>query len=151
MPGIALKRTFADDLFYEAYNLFLAISASIAALSVFGFLIASIGLLGNATFITNIRQKEVGIRKVMGASSSRLLRMLLLDFAKPIIIANLFVWPLGYVIGNAYTSLFATQAQLTIFPFLLSLLLSVLIAVVAVISQSWKSAHVRPAMVLRYE
>lgn len=151
MPDIALKRTFADDLFYESYNLFLSISASIGFLSVFGFLIASIGLLGNATFITNIRQKEVGIRKVMGASSSRLLRMLLLDFAKPILIANVFVWPLGYVIGNAYTSLFAARVELTLFPFLLSFLLAVLIAVIAVISQSWKSAHVRPAMVLRYE
>lgn len=151
MPEIALKRQFADDLFYEAYNLFLGISASIGALSIFGFFIASIGLLGNATFITNIRRKEVGIRKVMGASSGRLLRMLLLDFAKPIMIANAFAWPLGYVIGNRYTSLFAAQSDLTLLPFLVSFLLSVLIAVVAVISQSWKSAHVRPAMVLRYE
>ena len=45
-------------------------------------------MLGNATFITNIRRKEVGIRKVMGASSGTLLRMLLLDFAKPVMIAT---------------------------------------------------------------
>jgi len=151
MPTVALKREFADNLFYEAYNLFLAISASIGALSMFGFFIASIGLLGNATFITNIRRKEVGIRKVMGASSGTLLRMLLLDFAKPVMIANAFAWPLGYVIGNVYTSLFAAQSELTLLPFLVSFFLSVLIAVGAVISQSWKSAHVRPAMVLRYE
>jgi len=151
MPTLALKREFVDNLFYESYGLFLGISASIGALSIFGFLIASIGLLGNATFITNIRRKEVGIRKVMGASSGRLLRMLLLDFAKPIMIANAFAWPLGYVIGNVYTSLFATQSDLTLLPFLASFFLSVLIAVAAVISQSWKSAHVRPAMVLRYE
>ncbi|GJM13854.1 MAG: ABC transporter permease [Pseudohongiella sp.] len=151
MPSIALKREFVDNLFYESYGLFLGISASIGALSIFGFLIASIGLLGNATFITNIRRKEVGIRKVMGASSGRLLRMLLLDFAKPIMIANAFAWPLGYVIGNVYTSLFAAQSDMTLLPFLASFLLSVLIAVVAVISQSWKSANVRPAMVLRYE
>lgn len=151
MPTIPLKREFVDNLFYEAYNLFLGISASIGALSIFGFFIASIGLLGNATFITNIRRKEVGIRKVMGASSGTLLRMLLLDFAKPIMIANAFAWPLGYVIGNGYTSLFAAQSKLTLMPFLVSFCLSVLIAVVAVISQSWKSAHVRPAMVLRYE
>ena len=150
MPTIALKREFADNLFYEAYNLFLGISASIGALSMFGFFIASIGLLGNATFITNIRRKEVGIRKVMGASSGTLLRMLLLDFAKPVMIANAFAWPLGYVIGNVYTSLFAAQSDLTLLPFLVSFFLSVFIAVVAVISQSWKSAHVRPAMVLRY-
>ncbi|MFT4816258.1 MAG: putative ABC transport system permease protein [Pseudohongiellaceae bacterium] len=151
MPTIPLKREFVDSLFHEAYNLFLGISASIGALSIFGFFIASIGLLGNATFITNIRRKEVGIRKVMGASSGTLLRMLLLDFAKPIMIANAFAWPLGYVIGNSYTSLFAAQSDLTLLPFLVSFCLSVFIAVVAVISQSWKSAHVRPAMVLRYE
>lgn len=151
MPQIAIQREFLDDLFYDGYSLFLSISVAIGALSVIGFLVASIGLLGNATFITNIRQKEVGIRKVMGASSGTLLRMLLFDFAKPIMIANAFAWPLGYVIGNAYTSLFAAQTSITVLPFLVSFVLSVSIAFAAVASQSWKSAKVRPAMVLRYE
>ncbi|MDA1369315.1 MAG: ABC transporter permease [Proteobacteria bacterium] len=151
MPDIPLQREFVDNLFYLGYNTFLSISIAIAALSTMGFLIASIGLLGNATFITNIRQKEVGIRKVMGASSSRLMRMLLLDFAKPILIANAIAWPVGYFVGSTYISLFATGAELTVLPFLISLLLSTLIAVAAVTSQSWKSARVRPAMVLRYE
>lgn len=151
MPGVVLKRDFIDNLFYQAYSLFLGISVAIGALSVFGFLIASIGLLGNATFITNIRQKEVGIRKVMGASSGKLLCMLLLDFAKPILIANAFAWPMGYLIGTTYVSLFAVRAELGAIPFIVSFLLSLLIAVVAVVSQSWKSAKVRPAMVLRYE
>lgn len=151
MPEVSLQRDFFDDVFYQIYSIFLAISSAIAILSVMGFFIASIGLLGNATFITNIRQKEVGIRKVMGASSGRLLRMLLLDFAKPIIIANAIAWPLGYVIGSGYISLFATRAELTIVPFLVSFLLSAMIACGAVISQSWKSSRVRPAMVLRYE
>ncbi|MBT3530348.1 MAG: FtsX-like permease family protein [Gammaproteobacteria bacterium] len=151
MPTIPLQREFVDDLFMLTYELFQAISVAITVLSLLGFLIASIGLLGNATFITNIRQKEVGIRKVMGASSGRLLRMLLLDFAKPIIIANALAIPVGYLVGNAYISLFAARAELTVFPFIISLILSVLIAVAAVLSQSWKSAKVRPAMVLRYE
>lgn len=151
MPDVGLQREFIDNLFYATYDIFLAMTGSIAMLSIMGFLIASIGLLGNATFITNIRQKEVGIRKVMGASSGRLLRMLLLDFAKPILIANAFAWPLGFIIGNGYVSLFATRAELTIMPFMISLLLSAAIACGAVISQSWKSSRVRPAMVLRYE
>ena len=151
MPDIPLRREFVDDLFYQTYGIFLTVSVSIGALSVFGFLVASIGLLGNATFITNIRQKEVGIRKVMGAGSGRLLRMLLIDFARPIIIANAIAWPLGYVMANAYTSLFAARTEVTIIPFLVSLLLSVLIAFAAVFSQSWKSSRVRPAVVLRYE
>lgn len=151
MPTIALKRQFIDDLFYSTYTIFLTISAAIGILSIVGFLIASIGLLGNATFITNIRQKEVGIRKVMGASSGKLLRMLLLDFAKPIMIANAIAWPLGYVMGNTYVSLFAARAEITLTPFIVSFLLSVAIAFTAVLSQSWKSARVHPALVLRYE
>jgi putative ABC transport system permease protein len=151
MPDIPLQREFVDDLFYQSYGMFLGVSVSIGALSIFGFFVASIGLLGNATFITNIRRKEVGIRKVMGASSNRLLRMLLLDFAKPILIANALAWPLGYVLASAYTSLFAAHLDITLWPFLLSLGLSALIAFAAVFSQSWKSARVRPAMVLRYE
>lgn len=151
MPDIPLQREFVDDLFYQSYGMFLGVSVSIGALSIFGFFVASIGLLGNATFITNIRKKEVGIRKVMGASSGRLLRMLLLDFAKPILIANALAWPLGYVLANGYTTLFAAHLDLTIWPFLISLGLSAAIAFAAVFSQSWKSARVRPASVLRYE
>ncbi|MCG8414391.1 MAG: FtsX-like permease family protein [Pseudomonadales bacterium] len=151
MPEVPLKREFVDDLFYQTYGMFLGISASIGILSLFGFFVASIGLLGNATFITNIRQREVGIRKVMGASSNRLLRMLLLDFAKPILIANALAWPLGFFIGQAYTSFFAAQVNINFMPFLVSLGLSAAIAFAAVFSQSLKSARVRPAMVLRYE
>lgn len=151
MPDTPIKRVFADDLFYETYSLFLAIAAAIGALSIFGFFIASIGLFGNATFITNIRQKEVGIRKVMGASSSRLLGMLLFDFAKPVIIANAIAMPLGYVIASGYISLFATRTEIDLWPFLLSFGLSASIALTAVVSQSWKSARVRPALTLRYE
>jgi putative ABC transport system permease protein len=77
--------------------------------------------------------------------------MLLLDFAKPILIANVFAWPVGYLIGNTYVSMFAARTEFGAMPFIVSFLLSVLIAVLAVVSQSWKSARVRPAMVLRYE
>ena len=86
----------------------------------------------------------------MGASSSRLFGMLLMDFAKPILIANAVAWPVGFAVGNIYLSLFAARAELTFFPFLVSLALSAAIAIGAVASQSWKSARVRPAMVLRY-
>ena len=151
MPDMPLKREFVDDIFYQTFGMFLGIGASIGILSLFGFFVASIGLLGNATFITNIRKREVGIRKVMGASSGTLLRMLLLDFARPILIANALAWPLGFFIGQGYTSFFAAQVNINFLPFLVSLGLSAAIAFAAVFSQSLKSARVRPAMVLRYE
>lgn len=150
-PDVPLVREFVDDLFHATYGMFLAVSISIGSLSLFGFFVASIGLLGNATFITNVRQREVGIRKVMGASSGRLFAMLLLDFAKPILIANALAWPLGYVLATSYTALFAAKITVNIWPFLISFGLSAAIAFFAVGSQSYKSARVRPAMVLRYE
>lgn len=151
LPELIIKRQFVDELFYEAYQIFNGISAAVAGLSILGFIIASVGLLGNATFITNIRQREVGIRKVMGASPSRLMRMLLLDFSKPVIIANIFAWPIGYVLASGYISLFSTQASLSAVPFIGCLVISVLITCLAVVSQSWKSVSVKPASVLRYE
>ncbi|MFK7863747.1 MAG: FtsX-like permease family protein [Pseudohongiellaceae bacterium] len=150
-PEVPLVREYVDDLFHATYGMFLAISVSIGTLSLFGFFVASIGLLGNATFITNVRQREVGIRKVMGASSIRLFSMLLLDFAKPILVANALAWPLGYVLASGYTSLFAAKITVDFWPFLISFVLSAAIACFAVGSQSWKSARIRPAMVLRYE
>ncbi len=151
VPDATLQYRFLDDLFYNSYQIFVSLGAFIAALSIFGFVIASIGLLGNATFITNIRQKEVGIRKVMGASSWRLLRMLLLDFAKPVFIANAISWPASYVMANAYVSLFSVQATITVYPFIISLVISVLVAALSVGFQAWKSARAHPAAILRYE
>ena len=87
----------------------------------------------------------------MGASSGKLLRMLLLDFAKPILVANALAWPLGFFFGQTYTSFFAAQVNINFLPFIVSLGLSAVIAFSAVFSQSLKSARVRPAMVLRYE
>ncbi len=151
LPDVPIQRQFADDLFYSTYQLFLSIGAAIGALSVAGFLVASIGLIGNATFITNIRRREVGIRKVLGATSGRLLLMLLFDFAKPVLFANAIGWPLGYLVSNVYISLFSTQTSINAVPFLISLLLSVAIATIAVASQSLKSAMRNPVAALRYE
>lgn len=151
MPEVPMRREFVDDLFHQTYSLFLGISASIGVLALFGFFVASIGLLGNATFITNIRRREVGIRKTMGASSGRLLAMLLLDFARPVLIANALAWPVGFYLGRSYASFFAAQIDITLLPFLTSLGLSAAIAFAAVFSQSWRSSRVRPALVLRYE
>ena len=112
MPEMTLKRDFVDNLFYQAYKLFLGISAAIGTLSVFGFLIASIGLFGNATFITNIRHQEVGIRKVMGRKAvAGCYACCYWISAKPIFIANVFAWPVGYLIANTYVSMFATRTE----------------------------------------
>jgi len=152
VPEIPIARQFTDDLFNSSlYQVFVVMNSTITFLAILAFLIASIGLLGNATFIVNIRQREVGIRKVMGASTARLIRMLLMDFSKPVIIANAIAWPIAYQLSSYYISVFATPANIGLSPFIICLLLSVLVSVVGVFAQSYSSAKMRPAEILRYE
>jgi putative ABC transport system permease protein len=77
--------------------------------------------------------------------------MLLTDFSKPILIANLIAWPFAFVAAKAYSSFFADKTTLTLMPFVASLLLGLVIAWLAVLRQATKAARMNPAAVLRHE
>jgi putative ABC transport system permease protein len=110
-----------------------------------------LGLIGIATHAMAQRSFEIGVRRTLGASARQVLAMLLRDFGKPILIANLLAWPLAYVIAKAYTSLFADRVAITISPFVTSLLLGLAIAWLAVLKQAIGAARMNPATVLRHE
>jgi ABC-type antimicrobial peptide transport system permease subunit len=74
-----------------------------------------------------------------------------MDFSKPVLIANLVAWPVGLGLALAYLSIFYVRTPVTMVPFLLSLALSVGVAVLAVAYQARASSGVRPAAVLKYE
>jgi putative ABC transport system permease protein len=150
-PGSRAKPDFVDDIFDNNYAIFKGIGNVFAALALFSFAISTVGLIGMATFIVRLRQREVGIRKILGANKRRMLRMLLTDFAKPVLIANVVAWPVGFVLASAYLSIFYVRAAVTPLPFVLSLLLSLAVAVSAVVYQASRSSGVRPAAVLKYE
>jgi putative ABC transport system permease protein len=150
-PGSRAKPEFVGDIFDGNYAIFEIIGNMLAALALFSFAISTIGLIGMATFIVRLRQREVGIRKILGANKRRMLRMLLTDFAKPVLIANLVAWPIGLVLSLAYLRIFYVRAPVTPIPFVLCLLLSVAVAVLAVVYQARRSSGVRPATVLKYE
>ncbi len=150
-PQSRANPEFLDDVFSERYAIIEGFGNVFAALALFSFAISSIGLVGMATFIVRLRRREVGIRKILGANKRRVLRMLLMDFAKPVLIANLIAWPLGFGLASAYLSVFYVRTPVTLTPFLLSLALSVGVAVLAVVYQARRSSGVRPAAVLKYE
>jgi putative ABC transport system permease protein len=77
--------------------------------------------------------------------------MLLYDFSKPVLFANLLAWPLAYFAAQAYLSIFIQRVQLTPLPFVLSLALVLIAAWAAVGSQALRAAHIKPAQVLRSE
>jgi putative ABC transport system permease protein len=96
------------------------------------------------------RRHEIGVRKTLGSSAAGILRLLLIDFSKPALAANLLAWPLAYVAAQAYLSGFAYKVPLTPAPFLLSMAVTLAIAWAAVIGEVLKAARVRPAEVLRH-
>jgi putative ABC transport system permease protein len=150
-PNVPIKRRFLDDVFEQAYQTFARINGIVSFLALMAFLISTTGLVGMATLATSRRTREIAVRKVHGARTTQMAAMLLTSFAKPVVIANLFAWPIAYVAGRAYLDMFAYSAPLTPLPFLFCLAITVAIACIAVAGQTLRAAGTPPAQMLRAE
>ena len=119
--------------------------------SLLAIFIACLGLFGLASFTTELKTKEIGIRKVMGAPVSNIVARLSSEFTKWVLLANLIAWPVAYFFVKNWLQDFAYRIDLTVWPFLLSGLIALLIAVATVSYQSIKAALANPAESLRNE
>jgi putative ABC transport system permease protein len=119
--------------------------------SALAVLIGCVGLYGLASFNTARRVKEIGIRKTLGASTTDILKLLIGQFLRPVILANLFAWPLAWWAMNGYLSGFDQRIALTPAYFLAATALTLLIAVATVGGQAYAVARAEPAKALRHE
>ncbi len=142
---------FLDEFFDTYFRFFRMVLVACAGLAGVALFIAAMGLFGMASFVVQRRVREIGVRKVLGASTPRVLGMMLWDFSKPVIVANLIAWPAAWIAARAYLNLFVTRIELTIWPFLAALAVSLLIAWLAVGAHALRAASVKPALVLRAE
>ena len=149
-PSTPLEYQFYDDMFAETFRHFARENQLFIMLAGAAFAIASLGLLGIAAHVASRRRHEIGVRKVLGSTSLGVVRLLLIDFSKPALVANLLAWPLGYFAALTYLSAFTQRIELTPAPFLLSMAITLVIAWAAVIGEVLKAASVRPAEVLRH-
>ena len=150
-PGVAISRRFIDDYFNDVYEFYLLLSRVLTGLALLAFAISLTGLFGMATLIAGRRMREVGVRKVHGASGARMVAMLLTSFSLPVLVANVVVWPLAYIAAHKYLDAFQAPIAVTPIPFALSLAITLAIAWLAVGTQTLSAARARPAEVLRYE
>jgi putative ABC transport system permease protein len=121
---------------------------------IFGFLaifVACLGLYGLASFATEQRAKEIGIRKVLGATVPNITFNLSKDFLKLVLIANIIAWPLGFYVMNNWLDHFAYRIEIEWWVFLASGLLTQIIALLTVSQQALKSALSNPVDTLQYE
>ena len=113
--------------------------------------ISFIGLFGLISFVAAQRTKEVAIRKVLGASTFELVKMLNGSFLIMVFLANLVAWPLAYLFVSKWLSTFAYRIELSIWPFVLAMCISMLITLITVTIRSYKAARANTIDALKYE
>jgi putative ABC transport system permease protein len=124
------------------------IFGTFAMLAIF---VACLGLVGLASFAAEQRTKEIGIRKVLGASVSGIVTLLSSEFLALILLANVIAWPVAYFIMKKWLEHFAYRIDVDALPFLGGAAAALLIAMLTVSFQTIKAAMANPAEALRYE
>ena len=151
-PETVFTATTANRNLYESYyqnddrqTRFFTTGALLA------LLIACFGLYGLAAFDTTRRIREIGIRKTLGASTRDILRLLIGQFLRPVLIASLLAWPLAWIVMRGWLSGFSDRIGLSPLYFVLPTLVAVAIAALTVCGQSLRVARALPAYALRQE
>lgn len=127
------------------------------ATRMFGFgaglavLIGCVGLWGLASFNTSRRVREIGVRKTLGASSTDIVKLLVGQFLRPVLVANLMAWPLAFVAMRFWLAGFDDRIALSPLFFIGASLLAIIIAVLTVLGQSLRASRAAPAWALRHD
>jgi putative ABC transport system permease protein len=150
-PNTPFEYAFVDDDVQQQYATDLRWQKIITSSTVFAVMLACLGLFGLATLAASSRTKEIGIRKVLGASVTRVVTLLSREFAVLVLLANLIAWPFAYFTMNKVLQNYAYRIDLGWWVFALAGGLALLIALLTVSSQAIKAALANPVEALRYE
>jgi putative ABC transport system permease protein len=142
---------FSDDIVAELYEAEDARARTFAAFALLAILVACLGLFGLAAFTAERRTKEIGIRKVLGARTRDIVRLLAWQFSKPIIVANLIAWPVAWWVMRDWLNQFDARIDLGPTPFVLAGVLALAIALGTIAGHAIKVARANPIHALRYE
>jgi putative ABC transport system permease protein len=151
IPGSEYVYSFWDEFNAREYKQELKWQKIINAATILSLLICCLGLFGLTHLTTHRRVKEIGIRKVLGASVSSITTLISMSFVKLILIAILIASPVAWYLMNQWLQDFAYRVNITVWMFLLAGLLSMLIALLTIIFHAIKAAMANPAKSLRTE
>lgn len=150
-PGYPLQYNFLNDRINQLYLNEERMLQMFRYFSILAIIIGCLGLFGLASFTAEQRTKEIGVRKVLGATTPNIVVLLSSEFLKWVLIANIIAWPLAYYVMSGWLKNFAYKAGIGVVPFILSSGLALVIAMLTVSYQSIKAALSSPVYALRYE
>jgi putative ABC transport system permease protein len=148
---VPFNAKFSEDIMGELYKKEDARAQIFAAFSLLAVVIGCLGLFGLAAFTAQRRTKEIGIRKVLGARTRDIVRLLVWQFSRPVIIANVIAWPVAWWMMRDWLNGFDQRIPLTPVPFNVAAAIALGIAVATVVGHALKVARANPIHALRYE
>jgi putative ABC transport system permease protein len=148
---VPFNARFNEEIMKEAYKKEDAQAQIFAAFSLLAVIIGCLGLFGLAAFTAERRTKEIGIRKVLGARTRDIVRLLVWQFSRPVILANLIAWPIAWWLMRDWLNGFDQRIPLTPVPFVIAAAIALGIAVATVVGHAVKVARANPIHALRYE
>ena len=151
LPHRPFEYSFLSDQYRQLYDGEQQQSQLFTLFAGLAILIACLGLFGLATFNTLQRVKEIGIRKVLGASVVNIVQLLSREIIILVVIANLIAWPVAWYVMDQWLNTFAYHIDVDVWMYLLAAFAAVMIALVTVSTQTLKAAMTNPANTLRYE
>ncbi len=151
IPFFPLEHRFLNDVFggrYTSIERTAGLSKVFAVLAIF---IACLGLFGLASFTAEQRSREIGVRKILGASGSGIVLLLSREFTGCVLIANLFAWPAVFFLMNIWLNNFAYRTEIRLDNFIYSAVISFIISSATISIQALKAARANPVDTLKYE
>jgi putative ABC transport system permease protein len=151
VPGYPLQSEYLDEVFDEVFEIYTAMTTVLAAFALVALTLSMIGLFGLAAFVAQSRTREIGIRKVMGATVSQIVRLLVWQFSKPVMWSLLVALPLTWFAAGTYLDFFANRIEMPAGVIGLAGLLAVLFSWGVVSLHAIRVARANPISALRYE
>jgi putative ABC transport system permease protein len=149
--GYPFEYRFLDEDFDSLYRSEARMGTLFGTFAGLAVFIACLGLFGLASFMAEQRTKEIGVRRILGASVPRITMMMSSEFTRWVLAANIVAWPAAWFFMGRWLEGFAYRAELSPWPFVISGTLALGIALVTVVSLSVRAASANPADALRYE
>jgi putative ABC transport system permease protein len=148
---VPFNAKFSEDIIAELYEAEDARAKIFAAFALLAIIIGCLGLFGLAAFTAERRTKEIGIRKVLGARTRDIIRLLVWQFSKPVVVANLIAWPVAWWLMRDWLNTFDQRISLGPVPFFAAAFVALGIAITTVVGHAMKVARANPIHALRYE